>query len=209
MNGIDISSYQAGINLEKVPGDFVIIKATEGTSYINPVYNSQYASAKKAGKKIGLYHVAIKGVSAEEQANYFVNSVKNYLLEGHSLAFLDWEAEAINMGTEWAKSFLDIVSKKISAIPMIYMSKSVAKAFDWTNVASEYPLWGAQYATMEKQVGYNENPWSDDRNWGAWKMPTIFQYSNVGRLPGWSNSLDLNKAYLDKKTWDKFTNIKK
>jgi len=36
MNGIDISSHQAGINLEIVPCDFVIIKATEGTEYVNP-----------------------------------------------------------------------------------------------------------------------------------------------------------------------------
>ena len=32
MNGIDISSWQTGIDLSKVPCDFVIIKATEGVT---------------------------------------------------------------------------------------------------------------------------------------------------------------------------------
>lgn len=36
MNGIDISNYQATLDLAKVPYDFVIVKATQGTSYVNP-----------------------------------------------------------------------------------------------------------------------------------------------------------------------------
>ena len=45
MNGIDISSYQSGINLTVVPCDFVITKATEGTGYVNPDYERAYAQA--------------------------------------------------------------------------------------------------------------------------------------------------------------------
>lgn len=47
MNGIDISSYQSGINLTVVPCDFVITKATEGTGYVNPDYERAYAQAKQ------------------------------------------------------------------------------------------------------------------------------------------------------------------
>lgn len=35
LNGIDISNWQAGIDLSVVPCDFVIAKATQGTSYIS------------------------------------------------------------------------------------------------------------------------------------------------------------------------------
>ena len=42
LNGIDISNYQAGINLSVVPCDFVICKATEGTYYVNPDCNRAY-----------------------------------------------------------------------------------------------------------------------------------------------------------------------
>ena len=47
MNGIDISSHQSGINLSKVPCDFAIIKATQGTSYVNPDCDRAYQQAKK------------------------------------------------------------------------------------------------------------------------------------------------------------------
>ena len=40
MNGIDISRYQKGINLAAVPCDFVIIKATQGTSYVSPEFKN-------------------------------------------------------------------------------------------------------------------------------------------------------------------------
>lgn len=41
MNGIDISSFQSELNAGIVPSDFVIIKATEGTNYINPSWEEQ------------------------------------------------------------------------------------------------------------------------------------------------------------------------
>ena len=42
LNGIDISNWQSGINLAVVPCDFVVIKATEGTGYVNPDYERAY-----------------------------------------------------------------------------------------------------------------------------------------------------------------------
>ena len=40
MNGIDIASYQAGIDLGAGPEcDFVIVKATEGTGYVEPRFH--------------------------------------------------------------------------------------------------------------------------------------------------------------------------
>ena len=33
LNGIDVSNWQKGINLAAVPADFVICKATQGTTY--------------------------------------------------------------------------------------------------------------------------------------------------------------------------------
>ena len=35
LNGIDISGWQEGLDLSKVPCDFVIIKGTGGTSYVS------------------------------------------------------------------------------------------------------------------------------------------------------------------------------
>lgn len=40
MNGIDISSWQEGIDLNAVPTDFIIIKATEGTRFIDDTFKT-------------------------------------------------------------------------------------------------------------------------------------------------------------------------
>ncbi len=50
LNGIDISSHQTGINLAAVPADFVLVKTTQGTWYVNPDADRAYQQAKKAGK---------------------------------------------------------------------------------------------------------------------------------------------------------------
>ena len=57
MNGIDIASYQTGIDLTVVPCDFVIVKATEGTGYVNPDFTRAYAQVKNAGKSLSLIHI--------------------------------------------------------------------------------------------------------------------------------------------------------
>jgi hypothetical protein len=36
LNGIDVASYQTGLDPAVVPCDFVIVKATQGTTYKNP-----------------------------------------------------------------------------------------------------------------------------------------------------------------------------
>ena len=79
MNGIDISSWQKGINLNVVPCDFVIVKATGGTGYVNPDFTRAMNQAVNAGKKVGVYHYAreegCKG-SAVAEADFFVKTVQ-------------------------------------------------------------------------------------------------------------------------------------
>ena len=80
LKGIDIASWQANLNAETIPADFVIVKATEGTSYVNPFCDKHFQQAKKAGKKLGVYHFARNSInSAEAEANFFVNNIKGYV----------------------------------------------------------------------------------------------------------------------------------
>lgn len=80
------------------------------------------------------------------------------------------------------------------------MSKSVCRAHDWSAVASEYALWVAQYAD-NNTTGYQSKPWTDNKGYGAWSGPAIFQYSSHGRLTGYSGNLDINIAYIDATVW--------
>lgn len=204
MNGIDISSYQTGIDLWKVPADFVIVKATGGTFYVNPDCNRALEQAVQSNKKIGIYHYAREAGSQgspDQEAAHFLEKASEYI--GKALLILDWEAE-VALGPKWAKEWLDIVHERTGAQLFIYMSKSVCNAYDWRGVSDEgYALWAAQYADLDA-TGYQENPWTDNSGFGAWNAPLIFQYSSTGRLPGWNGNLDLNLAYMSREDWDRY-----
>ena len=131
MNGIDISNWQKGIDLTKVPCDFVIIKATQGTDYVNPDYDRAYQQAKNAGKCLGVYHYA-SGGDAEKEAQFFIENVSGHI--GEAILVLDWEKEQNkNFGVcdfNWVKKWLNYVFKKTGVKPLIYTSKSFMNRFD-------------------------------------------------------------------------------
>lgn len=188
LNGIDIASYQAGLDFFKVPCDFAIVKATQGTGYTNPDCVRAVEQAMSLGKGVGVYHY-ISGGNAVAEANFFINSILNWI--GKVMICLDWES---NQNSAWGnESYLEQVVNQVIARtgvpPMIYVQASrynqVAEVAERHNCG----LWIAQYADMNP-TGYQNTPWNE----GAYTC-AIRQYSSAGRLNGWNGNLDLNKFY--------------
>lgn len=201
LDGIDISSHQAGIVIGNVPGDFVIVKATGGKGYTNPFFRQMANATLKSGKLLGLYHFALDGSyqgTAVQEADHFVDAVGPYV--GKAILVLDWETDALLLGPSWAKKFLDRVYEKTGVRPLIYMSKNPTREGNWSSVAKNHKLWVAQYPNYNA-TGYQSNPWTDSYGYGAWSAPTIFQYSSSGRLSGYSGYLDLDKFYGTRNDW--------
>ena len=88
LQGIDISNWQKGINLDALAIDFAICKATQGTSYVSPDCDRQMQQAMKRGLLVGVYHY-VNGAGVDAEAQHFANSIKGYL--GKALIVLDWE----------------------------------------------------------------------------------------------------------------------
>lgn len=84
--GCDISDYQAASGWE-TGRDFVVIKITEGTTYTNPKWTSQRATARSANLVRGYYHFA-RGGSMTAQADYFLSKIS---LDPGEFLVLDWE----------------------------------------------------------------------------------------------------------------------
>ena len=199
MNGVDVASYQAGIDFSRVPCDFCIIKATEGTNYVNPCCNAQWDSATRAGKLKGLYHYAT-GIGAVAEANYFIDNVRNYV--GQAILCIDWEQGGNgawgNMG--YLEELCRQVIKRTNVIPLIYVQASAYGPVSAVAKKLNAGLWIAQYANMDP-TGYQTEPW----NSGAYAC-AIRQYTSTGRLPGWGGNLDLNLAYMNREQWLKYAN---
>lgn len=203
MNGIDISSWQTGIDLGVVPCEFVIIKASGGTGYTNPDYVRAAENALANGKKIGFYHYAREigfAGTPQAEADYFLSRVQNYI--GRAVLALDWEQDA-RLGVPWAKSWLDRIYTRTGVRPLIYMNNSLVHQYNWSTVADDYGLWNAGYYADDTPMGYNPDAPLIGGT-GAWKVAAIYQYTSTGRLSGWEGNLDLDVAYMDRTAWDKY-----
>ena len=110
LKGIDISKWQAGIDLNKINCDFVIIKATEGKSYVDPSCDIFFQEALNLNKKIGIYHFANNSDNtAEQEADWFIKNTKGYI--GKAIPILDFEDKGATHDVAWAKRWLDRVAE--------------------------------------------------------------------------------------------------
>lgn len=195
MQGIDISGWQAGIDLSKVPCDFVIVKATQGVNFVSEACDSQVQQAISLGKPFGFYHY-VDGSGAQAEADFFVNHCAGYF--GKGIPCIDWEsAENAAWGnTGYLKQLVQRVIDSTGVKPPIYAS---ASSFPWDVAqALDCGAWVAQYAS-NNATGYQDKPWNE----GAYDC-AIRQYSSAGRLAGYNGNLDLDKAYMDADGWAKY-----
>lgn len=197
MNGIDISNWQKGLNLAAVPCDFVIMKATEGTTFIDKTCNDFYKKAKVLGKCLGVYHYA-KGGDAKAEAKFFLKNVKDYV--GEAILVLDWESGGNSSfgknDLTWCKTWCDYVYSKTGVKPLIYTSYFVMNKI--SGIVGDYKFWIAQYASNNPVYGYQVKPWNE----GAYNC-MMRQYTGAGRLSGYSGNLDLDKFYGNRSMWNK------
>lgn len=197
MQGIDISNWQRGIDLERVPCDFVIAKSTEGMTYVDPCCDGFVQQAISLGKLWGFYHY-VTGGDPEAEADFWVRQTSNYFRAG--IPCVDWESGGNHAwgDTGYLRRFVRRVIDKTGVKPLVYAS---ATAFPWS-VCSELDCgaWVAQYAS-NNATGYQDHPWNE----GAYSC-VIRQYSSAGRLAGYNGNLDIDKAYITAEQWSKYAN---
>ena len=204
MRGIDISKWQSGIDLSAVNADFVIVKATEGIGYVDKSCDGFFQKALSLGKKLGFYHFARPTANNDpiREADFFYENCKGYF--GKAIPILDWEAEN-KSDVAWAKRWLDEVYRLSGVKPVIYMSESVANAYNWSSVANaDYGLWVAKYRDNNPDYNYNMANAGSRPKVKCWKFYCMWQWTSTGRLNGYSGNLDCNVFYGDGTTWDKY-----
>lgn len=184
---IDISSWNSVATAADPNAHAVIVKATQALDYVNPSCNAQYATAKKAGKLLGLYHYA-GGLDPIKEADYFLKNIENYV--GEATLWLDWEAgENRSWGdSNWCRKFVNRVYEKTGIYPGIYIqASSLRQAASCSDVSA---LWLAGYPT-------NAASWDIPRftySTAPWPTYTIWQFTSGG-------GLDRNIANLDAAGW--------
>lgn len=96
ITGVDVSSWQhedgQPINWDAVYEDgyrFAVVKATQGTSYVNPWVARDLSDASAAGLLLGAYHYYEAGEDPSVQAKWLLNCTQGQPLDLG--VFVDWE----------------------------------------------------------------------------------------------------------------------
>lgn len=190
--GIDVSMWQAGMDLGSAGYDFNIIKASEGVGYKDPQLDNLY-STLNTDSLYGFYHFARpdggSGNTPEAEAQSFLNYVGHHV--GKALFVLDWEPGAGCDGmVDWAYRWLQYVYEKTGVKPLIYMNQSTENSYDWSKIVNaDYGLWLANYGINDGQ--------EYDFYVKHWSVVAMHQYTSAGNL-------DKNVFFGDVNTWLKY-----
>lgn len=188
---IDISSHQGGLDLAAVSDSIqgVIVKATEGTSYVNPCCDGHYRQARDAGLLRGFYHFAGGGDPLGE-AEFFCRGVSGYLHDG--IPVLDWEG---GQSVDWVNRFVGRFHGLTGIWPWIYANPG---RFDRGGVEPNCARWVASYPGVAHPTFAQAASWDcpcADGNVVAW------QFCSDGRLSGYGADLDCSVYYGDRESW--------
>jgi GH25 family lysozyme M1 (1,4-beta-N-acetylmuramidase) len=195
LEGIDVSHWQGTIDWPKVAAagkKFVIMKATEGTGFVDWKYATNHAGARAAGIRTTAYDFASPDATANEavaEANHFVDVAA--LMDGDLVPALDLEATG-GLGTaalrNWVASWLAQVTARIGIKPMIYVSPAFWVKYmgdtTWFATSGYRILWIAHWGVSKPTV--------PAQNWDGYGW-TFWQYSNCGSVPGIGGCVDLDR----------------
>lgn len=167
--------------------DGVIIKATEGKSYVNQSMAYTIGQAKSQNKLMGFYHYARpeKNPQPIDEVLHFIKNVYPYI--GKCPMFLDWEGAALNCGQQWARDWLDYFYNITGVRPVIYVQESAVQKVGKAVADGNYGLWVAKYSKKKPQIA-------------PWKVKLLWQYT--------SKPYDLSIMYGNENTWNAYAKRK-
>lgn len=205
LNFIDISSWQANINLDMVkmqnPLHGIIVKSTESTNYVNPYCDKWVQWAIHNNLPWGFYHF-LNHHDPVEEAKFFIKHTLNYFKDGVPIA--DFEGNIVaNYGALYLQKFVETVYHETGVKPMIYCNLSTIQGnANGFKAISDYPLWLAQWASAKDQVGFNPSPWQSG-SYAPFPKMAMQQYTDHGKLNGYSGYLDFDLFFGTVEDWNK------
>ena len=209
-NIIDVNeNIQTDIDVYATDADVVIAKMSEG---IDDNDRTRYTLWKKLFADKVAYETKDKfyelpanyrhiGVSAyhythisqndpEDEANHVVSLLGEYRQDiTIALDIEGADADDPNIVEKVAK-MVKVIHDRTNGYPIIYMNKALTNKQNWVTISLQCPLWGAQYLD-DSPTGWQTDPLDSGSDWGAWHTPHLYQYSQHGRIKGYSGDLDL------------------
>ena len=198
--GVDVSSYQADINMDKLKEqniEFIYIKATEGSSFQDSRFSENWENAKKAGLLSGAYHFFSYDSAGKTQAENFISTVGTDL-KGRLIPAVDVEYYGDKENNPPEKEdvvrelgiYLEILEETYGVKPIIYTRSDIYEKY----LKGEFDGYKKWMSSL-----YTPLSWKYKDDWYIW------QYFNRGLLEGYSGGekyIDLNILNKEKKLED-------
>lgn len=197
--GIDVSNYQGQIDWQQVAQShvyFAAMKATEGYSYKDPTFPSNWKACKEAGIARIAYHFLRPNLDGDVQASVFHDYIHDHGgLEAGDCVMVDLEVTG-GMSTEYVLASAEAFIRHILTYTGVGCYVYTGPNF-WIqtlgNPASgplgKCPLWIADYGPAVPEIPNWKN--------GA----TIWQYTSSATVPGIEGKVDADRFYGDAKTY--------
>lgn len=184
VRGVDVSKHSGVIDWKRIKEqgvDFVIIKATEGENYIDPLYDDNYRNAIRQDLIVGTYHFFRFNKDGEKQALHYLKYAK--IKSGNLMPAIDVEFfgnEKSNKSDDEIvkeiKSFVNLIVSRTGVCPIIYTNREAYNRLIKNNFPDQF-LW---YCDL------NQDPDNENVKCQFW------QYSHKGKLEGAPHLIDLN-----------------
>lgn len=194
LEGVDVSHGNGVIDWQRVKDAgiaFAIIKATEGSSFVDSRSQTNLAQCRDVGIVPAMYHFYHHDVDPLAQATHFLQNFGTHA-PGDLPPAIDVEEPADGAGpiaypkTEVVHRigvFTQAVQKAIGRAPMIYTYPSA-----WTDVTANSnaftttnPLWIASYKSGAPKLA------------GNWPAYMLWQYTDHGRVDGIDGIVDRDR----------------
>lgn len=207
--GVDISHHQGKINWDKFVADsfpnkvgFIVLKATQGGTRVDPKYSENFSAAKERGFIVGAYHFYSQKTDPEVQAANFIQNVT--LEKGDLMPVLDIEKNCYNdcesvkdlliekrQLIQNLKIFISKLEQHYNTKVIIYTGESFYNSYLKNDFKDEF-FWIAKYSSTPPvcfSIGKTDtlsNPCFVNSKKGCW------QYSQNGKMKGIDTSVDIN-----------------
>jgi len=184
VQGIDVSNHQGTVdwNAVRQAGKiFAFMKATDGITYTDPEFATNWSGARAANLLRGAYHFYETNDDPTAQAQNFLSAVQ--LEPGDLPPVVDIErtksGESASQIVKDLQTWLDVVEQATGLVPIIYTSNGYWNSLG-TSAFGRYPVWIAEYGVDSPTV---------PAGWTSW---TFWQSSESGTVSGISGSVDLD-----------------
>ncbi|NEB80666.1 lysozyme [Streptomyces sp. SID14478] len=196
--GIDVSNWQGAINWGSVRAagiEFSWMKATEGTTYKDPSFSTNYLGAYNAGVIRGAYHFARPDLSGgAAQANFFASNGGAWSRDNLTLpGVLDIEGSCYGKTAaamqSWILDFYNTYKARTGRDVVIYTSASWWNSCTggWSGMSAKSPLWVAHWTSATSP----SIP-------GGFPFWTVWQYTSTGAVSGISGNVDRDRFSGDR-----------